>query len=147
MADHLHKQIRGALVTKLTGLTTSGSRVYANRLQPLADALLPTLRIYLDDETAQPETMHAPYLQARALTAVVEAVAKATSSLDDTLDLMSKEVEIALAAGITVGSATLYPIYAGMSFDDEQSDKPVGIKRMTFSISYTAMSNAPDTLS
>lgn len=147
MADHLHKQIRGALVTKLTGLATSGSRVFANRLQPLADALSPTLRIYLDDEAAQAETVHTPYLQTRTLTAVVEAVAKAVSSLDDTLDLMSKEVEIALAAGITVGSATLYPVYTGMSFDDEQGDKPVGIKRMTFSIQYGAMSNAPDTLS
>ena len=47
MADHLHKQIRDALVTKLTGLTTSGARVYANRLYPLDSANLPGLRISL----------------------------------------------------------------------------------------------------
>lgn len=60
---------------------------------------------------------------------------------------MSKEVEVALAAGITVGSRTLDVFYNGMSFEDEQSDKPVGIKRMSFTIPYTAAANAPDVLS
>ena len=147
MADHLHKQIRSALVTKLTGLTTSGARVYANRLQPLPDALQPTLLITLDEERASGMTIHQPQAQDRELSVVVSAYAKAVSSLDDTLDLMSKEVEIALASGITVGSRTLGVFYTGMSFDDDQLDKPVGVKRMTFSITYTAMSNAPDTLS
>ena len=146
MADHLHKQIRAAVVTKLTGLTTSGSRVFANRLQPLPDALSPTLLITLDEERAEAATLHAPYMQERDLTVVVSAVAKATSALDDTLDLMSKEVETALAAGITVAGRLLDVFYTGMSFEDEQGDKPVGVKRMTFSISYTAMSNAPDVL-
>ena len=146
MADHLHKQIRAAVVTKLTGLTTSGSRVFANRLQPLPDALSPTLLITLDEERAEGITLHAPYMQERALTVVVSAVAKATSGLDDTLDLMSKEVETALAAGITVAGRLLDVFYTGMSFEDEQGDKPVGVKRMTFSITYTAMSNAPDVL-
>jgi hypothetical protein len=146
MADHLHKQIRTATVTKLTGLTTSATRVYANRLQPMADANLPGLRIYLDDERAEPLTIHAPVAISRELTLVVECCAKAASGLDDTLDLMSKEVEIALAAGISVSPQTLYPAYSGMSFDDEQADKPVGVKRLTFSVPFTAMSNAPDVL-
>ncbi|MBU0752366.1 MAG: hypothetical protein KJ787_13920 [Gammaproteobacteria bacterium] len=146
MADHLHKQIRSAVVTKLTGLTTSGSRVHANRLAPLPDALSPSLLVTLDEERASGLTIHQPQAQERELTLSVSAVAKATAALDDTLDLMSKEVEIALAAGITVGSQTLQAFYTGMSFEDVQSDKPVGIKRMTFSIPFTAMSNAPDTL-
>ena len=146
MADHLHKQIRAALVTKLTGLTTSGSRVYANRLQPLPDALSPTLLITLDEERAEGMTIHQPQAQERELTLTVSAVAKAVSGLDDTLDLMSKEVEIALATGITLGSVTLPVYYTGMSFDDEQADKPVGVKRMSFTLPYTAMSNAPDVL-
>ncbi len=146
MADHLHKQIRDKLETLLTGLTTSGARVYANRLQPMADGNLPGLRIYADDERAEAQTIHAPYLQERTLQVVVECCAKAVSNLDDTLDLMSKEVEIAMAGGITFSGRVLIPIYTGMSFDDEQSDKPVGVKRLQFSITYTAMSNAPDTL-
>ena len=146
MADHLHKQIRAAVVAKLNNLTTSGSRVYANRLQPLPDALSPTLLVTLDEETATQATFHTNPIYERELRLSVAAIAKAVSGLDDTLDLMSKEVEVALAGGITVGSRTLDVFYTGMSFDDEQSDKPVGIKRMNFSITYAAASNAPDVL-
>lgn len=146
MADHLHKQIRSALVTKLTGLTTTGSRVWANRLQPLQDANLPALRIYADEERAELLTVHSPAMLARELTVVVEACAKATTALDDTLDQIAKEVETALAAGLTFGAVNLPVFYTGMSFDDEQLDKPVAVKRMTFSIPFQAMSNAPDVL-
>lgn len=147
MADHLHKQIRDKIETALTGLTTSGARVYANRVQPMADANLPGLRIFADDESVDVQTMHAPYLMDRALRLVVECCAKSTTALDDTLDLMSKEVEVAMASGITISSRVMVPIYGGMSFDDEQSDKPVGIKRLNYTLTYSCMSNAPDTLS
>lgn len=146
MANHLHTQIRDAIVTALTGLTTTGSRVYANRLQPLPDALSPTLLITLDEETATPATFHANPIYERELRLTVAAVCKATSGLDDTLDQISKEVEVALAAGITVGSRHLDLTYTGMSFSDEQADKPVGIKRMQFNLQFSAMSNAPDVL-
>jgi len=146
MADHLHKQIRDAIVAALTGLATSGSRVYANRLAPLPDALSPTLLITLDEETATELSITENPIYGRELRLSVSAVAKATTALDDTLDQMSKEVEVALAAGITLGGTRLDFTYTGMSFDDEQSDQPVGIKRMSFTISYTAVANAPDTL-
>jgi len=147
MADHLHKQIRAAIVTALTGLTTTGSRVYANRLQPLPDALSPTLLVTLDEETATAATFHPNPIYERELRLTVAAIAKATSGLDDTLDQITKEVEVALSAGITIGSRRLDFTYSGMSFDDEQSDKPVGIKRMNFTVPFTAAANAPDVLS
>lgn len=146
MANHLHKQIRDAVKTALTGLTTTASRVWANRLQAMQDANLPGLRIYADEETAEVGTIHAPYLQSRELTLTVEACAKAASGLDDTLDQIAKEVEVALSAGVTISGQVLPVIYTGMSFDDELLDKPVGVKRMRYSIQYTAMSNAPDVL-
>ena len=146
MANHLHKQIRDALVTALTGLATTGSRVFANRLRPMQDTDLPGLRIYLDDEQAETLTGDSPYVQQRTLTASVEACAKVAIGLDDTLDLISKEVEIALSAGLTIGSRTLDVFYTGMRFDEEQLDKPVGVKRMQFSILFRAMHNAPDAL-
>jgi len=146
MADHAHKQIRGAIVTALTGLTTSGSRVYANRLYPLSDTDVPALRIYLDEEEASAQTIHLPMTLERTVRLVVECVAKATSALDDTVDLMSKEVEIALAAGVTVSGVLLVPVYSGSEFDDEISDKPVAAKRLRFDLTFYTLSNAPDDL-
>ena len=57
------------------------------------------------------------------------------------------QFETALAAGLTISGRTLEVFYTGMRFDDEQLDKPVGVKRMSFSMTYTAMSNTPDVLS
>ena len=146
MADHAHKQIRSAITTALTGLTTTGTRAYANRLRVMADADLPGLRIFLDDEDVEILDMHQPHEQERTLPLIVEACAKDNATLDDTLDLISKEVEIALSAPVTVGSTTVRPLYRGMNFDREQSDKPVGIKRMRFEITYCAQNTAPDVL-
>ncbi len=146
MADHLHKQIRSALVTALTGLTTSGARVDANRLYPMDSAHLPGLRIFLDGEEAEILTVHGPAVYDRRLALSVECCASAVSGLDDTLDLMSKEVEIALASGITVAGRNLPITYAGMAFEDLPGDKPAGVKRLTFSLPFAAAANAPDTL-
>ena len=71
MADHAHKQIRTAIVTALTNLTTTATRVYANRLRPMADADVPGLRIFLDDENAEVIDMQAAYTQERTVTLVV----------------------------------------------------------------------------
>lgn len=145
MANHLHKQIRDAVKADLTGLATTATRVYANRLYPLADADLPGLRIYLDEEQAETLSIHAP-MHDRRLSLVVEACAKAASGLDDTLDQISKEVETALANGITVAGRVIVPDYTGMTYSDEIADKPVGVKRMIFSIQFFAAQAAPDTL-
>lgn len=147
MANHLHRQIREAVKDLLTGLTTTTTHVYANRLHPMADANLPGLRIFMDSEEASALTVHTPMLLERGVDLIVECCAKAATALDDALDQISKEVEIALAAGITIGGHVLFPIYTGMQFDDEQADKPVGIKRLRFRIEFTAMNNAPDVLS
>jgi hypothetical protein len=146
MANHLHRQIREALETALTGLTTTTTHAYANRLQPMMDANLPGLRIYLDEEESQPLTVHQPMVQERTLSLVVECCAKAVANLDDTLDLISQEVEIALSSGITIGGKNLTLVYGGMSFADDQSDKPVGIKRLRFAVMFNSLSNAPDVL-
>lgn len=145
MADHAHKQIRDALKTRLTGLASTGARVYANRLYPLTAAELPALRVYLDEESAEPLSVHAP-ASSRVLSLSVEACAKATAALDDTLDQIGKEVEIALASGLSVAGVHLQPIYTGMSFTDDIADQPVGVKRMTFSLPFEAAAGAPDVL-
>jgi len=146
MADHAHQQIREAVVTSLTGLTSTGTRVYPNRLYPIADGDLPALRVFVDEETSQAQSIHAPYLQERQLTLVVEGCAKANTALDETLDLISKEVEVALSADIVIGSIRLQAIYSGSQFDDEISEKPVAVKRLTYALVFYVKSNAPDVL-
>jgi hypothetical protein len=144
--SHTHQQIRDALATALTGLTTSGARVYKNRLYPMDSAELPGLRIYLDSDEIQAETIHTPVLYAHTLTVTVEACARASTALDDTLDTMSAEIETALSAPLTVSGKKLDLIFAASQYDDEPASPPVGVKRLTFTLAYYTASNAPQTL-
>jgi hypothetical protein len=146
MADHLHKQIRTAVETKLNGLATSGSRVYANRVKVMTAANLPGLRIALAAEEATAITVHQPLQMERAPSLVVECCAKGNDTLDDTLDQMSKEVEVALATGITVAGVVLYPVYRGMELSLEQGELVIGFKTLRFDLSYTALNTTPDQL-
>lgn len=144
MANHLHQQIRDALKTALIGLTTTGSRVFANRLHPLTASELPAIRLFTETEEAEQNGLSGQW-RTRTLDFSVEACAKANSSLDDQLDQIGKELEIALAAGITVSGRLLFPAYTGMQMDTEEQDQPVGIKRHRFRLVFAAASSAPDT--
>lgn len=145
MANHAHKQIRDALKTALTGLSLTGSRVYANRTYPLSANELPAIRLYTEAEEAEQSGLLGQWRQ-RSLAVAVEACAKASTTLDDTLDQIGQEIEVALSAGLAVGGTTLYPVYAGMQMDFEDLDQPVGIKRHRFRLVYTAASSTPDIL-
>ena len=65
--SHVRKQIRDAVVTALTGLSTTGSRVYKSRIYPLETGKLPGLAIYTKSEEIQNNTIGAPRTQIRIL--------------------------------------------------------------------------------
>jgi len=144
--SHAHKLIRDAAKTALTGLTTTGARVFANRLYALADTELPGLRISLDNESVETETVNPYPVQQRTLDLTVECCAKANSALDDAVDQMQLEVETALAAGISVSGKTLDCLLVGSQFDDAIGLTPVAVKKAVFQVTFFTHSNAPQTL-
>lgn len=144
--SHAHTQIRTAAVTALTGLTTSGSRVYANRSYAMADANLPGLRVFLNDENVETLTSNTSPTQDRTVQLVVECCAKDNATLDATCDTMQNEVEKALAAGITVSGKSLYPLLVASRYDFEAASTPVGVKRLVFTVQFFTLATAPDSL-
>jgi hypothetical protein len=146
MANHLRRQIREAVATAVTGLTTTGSRVYQSRVYPLRPDNLPALRVMTQSESVAGATMPAPRLLERRLRVEVEAVAQAAADLDDTLDGICKEVEIALAMplgalGGLVKTITLQSIDITLL---NEADQPVGVAAMAYEAVYMAAENAPD---
>lgn len=94
---HKRKTIRDNAATLLTGLTTTGSNVFASRVYPVESASLPALLIYVGPEEALDEE------DSMGNTKVVEAelnleirAAKA-SGLDDQLDLILEEIQAQVA--------------------------------------------------
>jgi hypothetical protein len=94
---HVRQQIIDNLATTLTGLTTTGARVYPSRVDPLRSDEVPGLLIYDTDETIDEEqsTLQA---QVRNPIMVVEGHAEAASgdAISDLLNLIASEVETAI---------------------------------------------------
>lgn len=143
---HVRQQIREAVAALVTGLTTTGTRVYQSRLHTLRDANLPCLLVNTDDEAVESISMHAPATLERELVVMVRAVAKATANLDDTLDQIMSEVETVLgAAGVLSSLAKISALKSVRVEMDDSLEKPVGVASMEYMVRYYTNANAPQT--
>jgi len=142
---HVRQQIREAAATLLTGLTTTGARVYQSRIYTLRDTDLPCLLINTDDEqdvTLGPGENSA---QERNLQLSIRCVSKQVTDLDDKLDTMLAEVETALGNQTLSGKAKALQLE---SINIEMSDdleKPVGIATAVFRVTYYTATGTPAT--
>lgn len=147
MADHVRQQLVSAAKTRVTNLATTGNKVFGFRVNPLQAGELPGLCIYAEGDGATPSTIHSPILYERAVDVHVVGYAARNDDLDATLDLISKEVETALASALTVGGKTVEMVYRGCEKTLEAGEKQAGSVDMTFSATIYNAANAPDVLS
>lgn len=148
MANHVRQQIREVAATTLTGLATTGSRVFQSRVYPLTDAQLPALVVYTNEEQAEVSAIGFPALLNRQLNLQVIAKAKANANLEDTLDTIIKEVETALNASVAANTfgglakqTDLSSIYIEMG---AEAEKPIGQAVMSFTVQYKTQAHAPN---
>lgn len=147
MTAHARTQIRDALVTRVTGLTTTGANVFANRYFMFDDATLPGLRVYASSESVQGEYIGGR--QNRRVEFTVEAVAKANSDLEDTLDQIALEIEVAIATEQTLGGLVMGGVrYEGIGEFQTTDDieHPAGIWPLRFSAEYDTDAQTPNTI-
>jgi len=140
---HVRADIRAAVVTALTGLTTTGSRVLVDDQYPVED--VPALVIKTSEENAG-EAVEG--IRQRAVGVSVEAVSKLTSGITAQLDQIALEVETALAGSITVGGRVLAVDYLGTDEPQLDGGSDRGVGRMTLRFRITAFTAAasPGTL-
>jgi hypothetical protein len=140
---HVRADIRAAVVTALTGLTTTGSRVLVDDQYPVED--VPALVIKTSEENAG-ESVEG--IRQRAVGVSVEAVSKLTSGITAQLDQIALEVETALAGSITVGGRVLAVDYLGTDEPQLDGGSDRGVGRMTLRFRITAFTAAasPGTL-
>ena len=137
---HARQQIREAVATALTGLTTTGTRVYQSRMTPK------DTQPFLLIETGHEEIEQGPQLcLQRALIVTVRGYAKAASNVDDALDTIAAEIEVAAQAAGTFGGklpAGLVLQSIDVDFDDAL-ERPVGVIEMQFKAGYFTQSGLP----
>ena len=143
---HVRKQIREAVKTKVTGLTTTGSNVFETRIYNLKPSNLPALLVSTPDETSFVGTFPTPRPLERIVEINLDAFAKGTANLEDTLDLISEEVETALMTDITLGGLTKDLFLKSTKSDlSGEGKQPIGIVKMVFECRYMTTETTPGT--
>ncbi|WP_040475641.1 hypothetical protein [Paramagnetospirillum caucaseum] len=146
---HVRQQVRGAVVTALTGLATTSSRVFASRDARIKPAEMPALCVYTTSESCR--TTDKQGGQQRDIELVVEGHAAQAAELDDKLDLIASEVETALFADWSLGGLAVGLVLdrtsIGLLAEDEHGraiDPKIGLIRLTFTVTVLTIEGSPD---
>jgi len=143
---HIRKLIRDNIETTLTGLTTTGSNVFASRVYPIQTAKMPGLCIYTSSETIEAQTIKPPRGLIRSLEVSVEAYVESAVA-DDVLDTIAAEVEAAMTTDLTRGGnakdTRLVSFEADFAGDGE---RPVVVGRFIFEIVYSTQETDAETV-
>ena len=141
---HLRQSIRERIATVVTGLTTTGSNVFQSRVYPIEDSKLPCLLVYTTSEDSEVTEMASPRPMTRSLNVVVQGVVGATTP-DDTLDLISKEIEVALAGDVTVNSLANNSFLSSTEIEfNADGAKPIGTVILNYVVEYRNLDNNPE---
>ena len=141
---HLRQSIRERVAADVTSLVTTGSSVFQSRVYPVEDSKLPCLLVYTTSEESEVTEMASPRPITRMLNVVVQGVV-AMATPDDTLDLISKEVEVALAADVKINSLANNSFLSSTEIDfNADGAKPIGTVVLNYSVEYRNLDNNPE---
>ena len=145
MAKHVRQQIRKAAIAALQELATTGSRVFESRVYPLSQAKLPGLCIYTPTESSGRED--SPTESMRDVTLMVHGLVAISDKLEDEMDDIALEVEMALdELGDVNGLTKIYHGIQGTvtTMSGEEDAKPHGAIDLEFLYTYRTRSGSPD---
>ena len=141
---HKRTSIRNNVTTTLTGLTTTGSNVFESRIYPNELAKLPLLNIYSNTETSELSSIGKIE---RNLEIMIEGFAKASANIDETLDTIAKEVEVAMATDLTRGGHAKDTFITNTEYELENvGNQQLGVIKITYNVHYLTTKADPETL-
>ena len=142
---HLRQSIRERIATDVTGLSTTGSNVFQSRIYPVEDGSLPCLLVYTTSEESEVTEIASPRPMTRLLNVIVQGVVGTATNPDDTLDTISKEVEVAIAGDVTINNLANNSFLSSTEIEfNSEGAKPIGIVRLNYVVEYRNLDNAPE---
>ena len=141
---HLRQSIRERIATDVTGLSTTGSNVFQSRVYPVEDGSLPCLLVYTTSEESEVTEIASPRPMTRFLNVIVQGVVGATTP-DDTLDDISKEVEVALAGDVSINNLANNSFLSSTTIEfNAEGAKPIGTVMLNYIVEYRNLDNNPE---
>lgn len=144
---HMRTQILHALEGALVAAMPS-ARVLRSSIYAVADYDLPCVLIgWSTDKVLSTDGVSAPRVFDRALEVVVRCLAEQNVGLDDALDEMCRQVEVAFASpcAALAGLAKDITPTGVTSAPNSLAEKPSGMSTLSYDVRYITPENAPDT--
>jgi hypothetical protein len=153
MALHHRHVIRNAVAELLQGRTNAGHSVFQTRYKEWRPGELPALAVYALEETVDPESARsAPRELKRTLQLAIQGVVALSADVDAALDELARQVERVMHADpwlsdskgeARVSDSVLAATHLGV---DEEGDLPVGLVRLTYTVTYYTPAPAAEDL-
>lgn len=135
--SHRRTLIRKAIISKLTGSTAAGERVFDSQVPPLWDVAFPTILVYARDENSEPLSVSDDEL-VRTMNVHVELCVEG-DGLDDQLDDLCWEVETLLRNEDALGGYAHQWRLTNTAIDSSaEGEKPFAAAVLNYEISYVA---------
>jgi len=146
MTDHIRQQIRDRIVTNVTGLSTTGARVYRSRVYPLNADTMPALLVYTKTEDSEIDVMGSPGVLNRLVNIAIEGYVRNITVYDNKIDDICKEVETAMAGDQTINGLAKNSFLSSTEIEyTGEGDQPIGVVTMNYVVQYRTATNAPQT--
>lgn len=136
MPDHVSIQVRDALVTQVTGLSTTGSRVYPARVFPLEPGNMPGIVVKLGELESEVVSMGGPNATvAHDQLVTFDIYVRTSSDVDSALLQVAKEINAAILDDFSLGGLAKWIFPTGNEAPEYDADADQKHARM--SVNYT----------
>ena len=137
---HLRTLIRDNVIATVTGLSLTGSNVFKSKSYPLTGDKLPSIGVFTQGQESDYSTVGSPRSVQHTLSMSIEIYVKGSTGYDDTLDLISEQVEEALYTDLERGSYAFDTQVIGFdsSFSVE-GDQPIAVGTLSIMIRYRSV--------
>ena len=146
MTAHVRQQIQEQFVRNCANLTTTSTRVFKSRVYDMDQTEVPALCIYANSEASARATMQTTASLERTLDVIVEGYVQENlaSEMDDTMDTIAAEVEVAIASDPTCNGLAKDTVLTSTELTmTGEGDLPGGMVRMTWTVLYFTKTTAP----
>ena len=143
--SHVRTQIRAAFAARLLALAITGGAVFAQRTRPVT-ALPPFIKVWLGDDQGELINATDDSVEQRTVDLVIEAYAKDSGDMEDILDQIALEVQQRIASTPDKTFGGLVNLLGAPRIEpdiDDSLEKPCGVNRITYPITYFIAGSNP----
>jgi hypothetical protein len=142
---HVRQSIRDNIVSTLTGLATTQTRVFRSRLYPMDSGKLPGLCIYTKSESSEFATMGSNRTVSRTMRVAVEIYVSGLTNYDNSLDAIAAQIEIALMTDRTRAGLAKDTRIVGFDADySGDGERPVATGTIEVEVLYHTKEATPE---